>query len=298
MFGLGEFLSILCAMLWAFAVICYRKAGDHMPASTMNLFKISLTMLLMIPTVLITEGASIPDLPVQQWGLLLFSGFVGIMLADLFYLRALQLIGAGLTGLTGSLYSPFVVVLSFFYLGERLNAWQVMGMALVMIGVLVISYRRKSLTVEHPPIKGFVFASLGVFFTALGIVIIKPVSNEIPFFWIITIRSIGGLIAMILFNILMKKSLNVFKVFKAKGRYWLIVGALLGQYLSTMVWVAGYKYTSASVASILNETASIFILFLGWLILKEEINRRKIIGATISVLGVMCVLYFSNGGFH
>ncbi|WP_154223531.1 DMT family transporter [Marinicella rhabdoformis] len=298
MVGLGEFLSILCAMLWAFAVICYRKAGDHMPASTMNLFKISLTMLLMIPTVILTDGATPPEMPLQHWALMLFSGLVGIMLADLFYLRALQMIGAGLTGLTGSLYSPFVVVLSFFYLGERLNAWQVMGMALVMIGVLVISYRRKSLTIEHPPIKGFVFAALGVFFTALGIVIIKPISNEIPFFWIITIRSIGGLIAMVLFNILMKKSLNVFKVFKAKGRYWLIVGALLGQYLSTMVWVAGYKYTSASVASILNETASIFILFLGWLILKEEVNQRKILGAVISILGVLCVLYFSNGGFH
>lgn len=298
MIGLGEFLSILCAMLWAFAVICYRKAGDYMPASTMNLFKISLTMLLMIPTVILTDGATPPDMPLQHWALLLFSGLVGIMLADLFYLRALQLIGAGLTGLTGSLYSPFVVVLSFFYLGERLNAWQLMGMALVMIGVLVISYRRKSLTIEHPPIKGFIFAALGVFFTALGIVIIKPISNDIPFFWIITIRSIGGLIAMVLFNILMKKSLNVFKVFKTKGRYWLIVGALLGQYLSTMVWVAGYKYTSASVASILNETASIFILFLGWLILKEEVNRRKIIGATISILGVLCVLYFSNDGFH
>ncbi len=298
MVGLGEILSLLCALLWAFAVICYRQAGDHMPASTMNLFKISLTMLLMIPTVMLTEGATPPDMPLSQWGLLLFSGLVGIMLADLFYLRALQLIGAGLTGLTGSLYSPFVVLLSFFYLGERLNAWQLMGMGLVMVGVLVISYRRKSMTIEHPPIKGFVFAALGVFFTALGIVIIKPISNDIPFFWIITIRTIGGLTAMVLFNVLMKKSLNVLKVFSSKGKYWLIAGAFLGQYLSTMVWVAGYKYTSASVASILNETASVFILFLGWLILKEQINKRKIIGATISIFGVLCVLYFSNGGFH
>lgn len=292
--GLGEFLSLLCALLWAFAVICYRQAGDHMPASTMNLFKITLTLVIMIPTVAITDGIIPPDLTWQQWALLLFSGFVGIMLADLFYLRALQLIGAGLTGLTGSLYSPFVVLLSFFYLGERLNSWQVMGMALVMVGVLVISYRKKSLTIEHPPILGFVLAALGVFFTALGIVIIKPVSNDIPFFWIITIRTIGGFVTMFLFNALMNKSLNVMRVFQSKGKYWLLLGAFLGQYLSTMVWVAGYKFTSASVASILNETASVFILILGWLILKEPLNRHKIIGALISVLGVMCVLYFGH----
>ncbi len=294
MIGLGEFLSLLCALLWAFAVICYRQAGNHMAASTMNLFKISLTMVLMVPTIAITEGVIPPDLTWQQWLLLLFSGFVGIMLADLFYLRALQLIGASLTGLTGSLYSPFVVLLSFFYLGERLNNWQMIGMALVMVGVLVISYRRKSLAIEHPHPLGFLFAALGVFFTALGIVIIKPISNDIPFFWIITIRSLGGLVTMVLFNLLMGKSLNIIKVFQSRGRYWLFLGAFLGQYLSTMVWVAGYKFTSASVASILNESASLFILLLGWLVLKEKVTQRKIIGALISSIGVMCVLFMSN----
>ncbi len=292
--GLGEFLSLLCALLWAFAVICYRKAGDTINVSAMNLFKISLTLVLMVPTLYFTDGLTPPSLGMTDWLLLLVSGFFGIMLADLFYLRALQLIGAGLTGLTGSLYSPFVVLLSFFYLGERLNNWQVMGMALVIIGVIVISYRKKSLTVVHPPIKGFVFAALGVFFTALGIVIIKPVTSEIPFFWIITIRTIGGIATMVLFNVIFRKSLNPLAVLSSSGKYWLLVGALLGQYLSTMVWVAGYKYTSASVASILNETASIFILLLGWLILKEQITRRKIIGAFISISGVLLVLQMSH----
>ncbi|WP_223787687.1 DMT family transporter [Marinicella meishanensis] len=292
--GLGEFLSLLCALLWAFAVICYRKAGDSINVSAMNLFKITLTLVLMVPTLYFTDGLVPPSLTLHQWLLLLVSGFFGIMLADLFYLRALQLIGAGLTGLTGSLYSPFVVFLSLFFLGERLNAWQLMGMALVIIGVLVISYRKKALAHEHPPIKGFVFAALGVFFTALGIVIIKPVTTEIPFFWIITIRTVGGIMTMLLFNALLQKSLNPWAVMRSTGRYWLLAGALLGQYLSTMVWVAGYKYTSASVASILNETASVFILILGWLILKEELNRRKVVGALISISGVLLVLQYSH----
>jgi len=292
--GLGEVLSLLCALLWAFAVICYRKAGDHIDVNAMNLFKISLTFVLMIPTLYFTDGFIPPALTASEWGLLLISGFFGIMLADLFYLRALQLIGAGLTGLTGSLYSPFVVFISFFYLGERLNSWQVMGMALVIIGVLVISYRRKSLTVEHPPIKGFVFAALGVFFTALGIVIIKPVTTDLPFFWIIFIRTIGGVMTMYLFNLMLGKNLNPLAAMRSSGKYWLLMGAFLGQYLSTMIWVAGYKYTSASVASILNETASIFILILGWLILKEDMTKRKAVGALVSISGVLLVLQMSH----
>ncbi|HFC29965.1 MAG TPA: EamA family transporter, partial [Oceanospirillales bacterium] len=210
--GIGEFLSLLCAFLWAIAVIFYKRAGDHFNAYEMNLFKSAFVLLLMLPTVFVFEGTSIPTTTSAQFWLIFFSGFVGIMLADLFYLRALQLIGASLTGITGSLYSPFVVSLSLLYLGEVLQFWQYIGMILVLIGVLVVSFRKKNLANIHPPIKGFVYAVLAVFFTAAGIVIIKPVSNELPFFWIILIRSFGGFVTMMLYGILLRKSLSILHV--------------------------------------------------------------------------------------
>ncbi|GAA4812663.1 hypothetical protein GCM10011365_20590 [Marinicella pacifica] len=294
MFGLGEILSLLCALLWAIAVICYRKAGEHSSVSAMNLFKIVLTFVLMIPTLYFTDGFVPPELSGEDWMILLISGFFGIMLADMFYLRALQLIGAGLTGITGSLYSPFVVFISFFYLSERLNGWQIMGMILVMLGVAIISLRKKSLAIAHPPVIGFVFAAMAVFCTALGIVIVKPITTELPFFWIIFIRTVGGLVSMLVFNALLNRSLNPLNAWHGHGRWWLLFGAFLGQYLSTMVWVAGYKYTDASVASILNETAAVFIFILGWLFLKEDMNTRKLTGALVSVAGVLLVLQMAG----
>ena len=288
--GLGESLSLLCAILWAFAVIFYKRAGDHFNAYEMNLFKSTFVLILMIPTVLISDGINVPNISGYQFWLISTSGFIGIMLADLFYLRALQLIGASLTGITGSLYSPFVVGLSILFLGEYLKYWQVVGMILVLSGVVLVGYRKKSLNMLHPPIRGFLYAALAVFFTALGIVIIKPVSNDLPFFWIILIRSFGGFITMVVYGIVFKKSLSVLHIIKAKGGHWLILGAFIGQYISMMVWVAGYKYTSASIASILNETASIFILLLSWLLLKEKLTKRKIVGIMITASGVYMVL--------
>lgn len=288
--GLGESLSLLCAFLWAFAVIFYKRAGDHFNAYEMNLFKSALVLILMIPTVLIFNGTAIPSFSQYQFWIIMLSGFVGIMLADFFYLRALQLIGASLTGITGSLYSPFVVALSLMFLGESLQFWQYIGMLLVLGGVVLVGYRKKSLLIEHPPVKGFIYASLAVFFTALGIVIIKPISNDFPFFWLILIRSFGGFVSMLIYGLILRKSLSIWHVVKAKGGKWLILGAFIGQYLSMMVWVAGYKYTSASIASILNETASIFILLLSWLMLGEQITKRKITGVTVTVIGVILVL--------
>lgn len=292
--GLGEFYSLLCAFLWAFAVIFYKRAGDHFNAYEMNLFKSAFVLVLMIPTVLISDGLTVPEFTGIQFSLLIISGFAGIMLADLFYLRALQLIGASLTGITGSLYSPFVVSLSLLYLGELLHFWQYIGMIVVLMGVLLVGYRKKSLQIQHPPILGFIYAVLAVFFTALGIVIIKPISTELAFFWVILIRSLGGFLTMVLYGIILKKSLSIIHVIKAKGGAWLILGTFLGQYVSMMVWVAGYKYTSASIASILNETASIFILIMSWLFLGEQLTKRKVIGVMITISGVAMVLLIKN----
>ncbi len=303
--GLGEILSLLCAFLWAIAVIYYKKAGDHFNAYEMNLFKSVFVFALMVPTVIIADqlfattqnfnylhvsGFLIPEIQVSDLLIILSSGFVGIMLADMFYLRALQIIGASLTGITGSLYSPFVVGFSLLFLGEVLTIWQYLGMIMVLSGVILVGYRKKSLDIKHPPIKGFVYAVLAVLFTALGIVMIKPISNEVPFFWLILIRSFGGMLAMMVYGLILKKSLAVFHVVKKKGGKWLIVGAFIGQYVSMMVWVAGYKYTSASIASILNETASIFILLMSWLMLGEKINTKKIMGVCITMSGVALVL--------
>ena len=303
--GIGEILSLLCAFLWAIAVIYYKKSGDHFNAYEMNLFKSVLVFALMVPTVILADqlfepahdfnythvyGFFIPEIETSHLFIILSSGFVGIMLADMFYLRALQLIGASLTGITGSLYSPFVVGFSLLFLGEALNVWQYIGMVMVLSGVILVGYRKKALDIKHPPIKGFIYAVLAVLFTALGIVMIKPLSNEVPFFWLILIRSFGGMVAMLVYGLVLKKSLAIFHVVKKKGGKWLIVGAFIGQYVSMMVWVAGYKYTSASIASILNETASIFILLLSWLMLGEKIDRRKLVGIGITMTGVVFVL--------
>jgi drug/metabolite transporter (DMT)-like permease len=295
-FGLGEFFSVLCAFLWAVAVIAYRKAGEGFDSYEINLFKIGLSFLLFAFTLLAWQwhrgDFSLPELSWQALALIVLSGVLGTALADMFYVRALQLIGAGLTGLTGSLYSPMVVLLSMLWLGEFLLPLQWLGMALVMSGVLIISWRRslKNSLVQHPPIRGFVYAALGVFFTAVGIVIIKPVTTEVPFLWLMVLRMAGGLVAIVLYGLYKGRSLSVRHVWHSPMRWWLLWGAFLGQYLSMMVWVAGYKYTSASVASILNETASVFILLLSWALLGETITRRKVLGMLISLAGVALVL--------
>ena len=69
----------------------------------------------------------------------LVSGVLGIAVADTLYFRALNTLGAARMGVMGNLYSPFVIVLSFLFLSERLTALQGVGFVLVSAGVLLVS---------------------------------------------------------------------------------------------------------------------------------------------------------------
>ena len=57
-----------------------------------------------------------------------------------------------------------------------------------------------------------------------------------------------------------------------------------------LFWLGGYKYTSASVAAILNETTSIFIVVLAAIFLHEALTRRKLLGVALTISGVACML--------
>ena len=62
-----------------------------------------------------------------------------------------------------------------------------------------------------------------------------------------------------------------------------------------LFWLAGFKYTEASTASVLNETSTIFIVLMAWVFLKERLSWRKIIGVMMTFVGVVIFLdLFSN----
>jgi drug/metabolite transporter (DMT)-like permease len=57
-----------------------------------------------------------------------------------------------------------------------------------------------------------------------------------------------------------------------------------------VLWLAGYKYAPASIAAILNETSSIFIVLLAWWWLREPLGRQGALGVALTISGVVLML--------
>jgi drug/metabolite transporter (DMT)-like permease len=60
----------------------------------------------------------------------------------------------------------------------------------------------------------------------------------------------------------------------------------LGSHLALTLWIAGMKYTLASVAGILGQSSTPWILVFSVLFLHERFSRRKALAAVMAPAGV------------
>jgi len=290
--GWGEFFALASAVSWAMAVVMFRQQGRLLPAFELNLFKNTLGFLLLIPTLLIVEGFSLPDYSLPDLGVALISGCLGIAVADTWYLRAINLMGASRSGIVASLLSPFVIALSVIFLGESLKGWQIPGLVLVLAGILLVTWKHKRSSVDHDSIrKGIRYGIGAVFLMAVGVVMVKEVLETRSFLWTVEIRMFGGLFGMV-FVMLLRKRTAAVRVSFSMPLPWvqITIAGFLGAYVSTLMYLAGYKLISASVASILNESANAWIVLLAWLVLGESLGPRKVAGLVLTMAGVAIML--------
>jgi len=289
--GRGELFSLSAAATWAVGVIIYRRLGARIGPLQLNLLKNLLVLGMILPIAAFIDATGWATIDAHEGAIVILSGALGIGLADTLYFRALNELGAARTGIIGNLYSPFVIGLSFMFLGERLGAQQLAGFALVATGVFVIGTGNTTADDDRAHLRAIWTGVASIALMAMSVVMVKRILEIHSVWWISTLRVAAGAGALILMLAAMGQLRGVFRAGTSGGDFGLLaLGAFVGQLLSMVLWLAGYKYTTASVAAILNETASAFIVLFAWFFLREEISRRKLIGLLLTMVGVAVML--------
>jgi drug/metabolite transporter (DMT)-like permease len=284
---LGEILALSSGLAWAVAVILFRISGRRVHPVGLNLGKNVLGLALLAPTLLLLGQPLAPSVAAAKTGLLLLSGVLGIAVSDTLFFHALNRLGASLTAIVDCFYSPFVIALSFVLLGERLTLVQLAGAALVVSAVLTVSKEGKLERIEGKDLAlGIVYGILAMFFVALGIVMVKPVLGEVSVLWATFVRVIGGTAALVLLVPVLKNRRTVLAPLVDR-RNWrtLAAAAFFGSYLSLILWTGGMKYAKASVAAILNQLNTIFVVVIAAVVLKERLTGWKIAAVVLAFVG-------------
>lgn len=290
----GEYLSFLAAIFWAIAIIFFKKSGEKVHPIALNIFKNSFSFILFIFTILIMKEELLINLPLRDYIMLMISGVMGIAIGDTLFFKSLNYLGAGLSSIVICLYSPFVIAFSILLLHERLTFLQIIAALLIISAIFTAtSLKNGNQSVQRHIVKGIILGALSNASNALGIVMIKPLLNNIPILFATEVRLLGGLIALSIILLFMGNRKEIISSLKIReGIIYTISGSFVGAYLAMMTWISGMKYTQASIASLLNQTSNVFIFIFAAIFLKEKINTKRVTGLVMAVIGVIILTLF------
>ena len=293
---LGEILSLGSAITWGVSVSLFKIIGNSVSPYILNPLKNTIgTILFVLTTLLISDISAVNALSTNEALILALSGIIGITIADVLFLISLNILGTSRSAIINTIYSPMVIMLAYFILDESLTFADIVGGLMILLSILYLSFNQEKSNISNLN-KGLIIGILAYSLMALGIIMVKPTlnrfSNSIEMqLWIIIFRLIPGtLLSYITMNFMMKKKEIILQLSNKKIWPIILLGSFLGTYVGFAMWVIGMAKTSASIASILNQTSTIFIAFFGWLILKETFSRKMMICFFISIIGAFIII--------
>ncbi len=288
----GQLCALLAALVWAFALMLFKKGGESVAPLPLNLFKNTIGLLLFaltlpfVPQWMPAGGASAADLLN-----LAISGVLGIAVADTLLFAGLNRIGVGLIAIADCSYTPLVILFAWILLDERLTGQQGIGVAMILIAILIaFGSPRAAGHTRRDLIIGFSLTAAALTMMALAIVMVKPALERWPLIPASALRLLTGTAALAAIAAMLPQRRQLWQVFRP-GRVWrsTIPASVLGTYLSLLLWIAGFKYAQASIAAALNQTSTIFALILATLVLREPLSASKVLAVGLAVGGVLMV---------
>lgn len=286
---IGITCSAAAAFFWAVAIILFKKSGDHFSPMALNLFKCTVTLILLIPTLLLCGIDLFPEKPAYDWIMFCVSGLLGIALADTLLFMALSRLSAGMIAIVDCLYLPIVIFISFVFLDEILGIKGLFGATLVVIAIFVGSASKKGISVTG--IDFYIGIILGIFAITLiagSIVMLKRLLENTNVLWASFARVLAGTLGLYIVVLLSpgRKKLLA-ELYPSKTWFSALPASVAGNYIAMIAWLAGMKYTMVSVAAVLNQLSTVFIFILAAIFLKEPVTLPRVSATILAVSGAI-----------
>jgi drug/metabolite transporter (DMT)-like permease len=289
--------ALLTAFAWSIASLFFKKAGEYIAPVPLNIINCAVGMVLMLLMAAITGTTWDSSATSSEVWTLVISGAVGICVADVLYLVCLNDLGAGRAAIVETTYSPLAVLGAYLYLNERLGVRDIIGALLVLSSIVVVGFEASS-SEGHEPLprarlaRGLVTGFLATAGWATAILAVKPVVATHDVRWAALVRLSGGLGASIIVCFLRPAWLfATLRAFKPQiGWKYALPAGVFGMFISMQLWVAGFKFAKASIAAVLNQTSTLFIVILAAVFLREKLTPMKIAAVVLGFIGSVLVV--------
>ncbi len=308
---IGETIALGVAVAWTATAIYFEDATKRMGTLQVNVFRLALSIVLLAITVWVASGPFITKIPLAAWGWLGLSGVIGYFIGDYCLFRAYKEIGSRFTQLFMTLSSPFAAIAAYYILGESLSIRVWIGMFVTIGGIMlsIVSRPKKRSQKEAGtqsmlkiPIFGLILAiiaslgqGVGLVFSKVGMNALADIENPLSQ-WLLPFGAtfVRGVVGFAIFFtiLLITSGKQGFKQMVADrfGVRQAIIGTILGPYIGVAGSLMALQFAPAGIVSTLLALTPIMILLPARYYYHQRISWVEIIGAIISVMGVVIML--------
>ena len=287
---LGVAIGLLTAFFWGISTNVYKSQSDDATPLAISSIKMWFAFVFMMVIIILPFRTTPFFVPINSLVFLIASVTIGLVIGDLVYLTAQERIGVSYAFPITSVYPITTYIIAIFLVGESIIPLRFVGVIIAILGVSLISSeqaaeedatKKRDLIGIGLAIFAALCWSLGSVFLQIGVTGIDPIDANF-------VRMAFG--SAIFIPILLGARKQGMPMPPSKSTRIIIIGGFLGMSLGTLFYTYSIALIGASVAALLGSTAPLFALPISFFFLKEKYTGKSLLGALLTVLGVVLVV--------
>jgi drug/metabolite transporter (DMT)-like permease len=297
--SVGETAAIVTSCIWTISSIFFTSAGKRIGSLSVNAYRTVMAVVFLALTHMILLGSLLPIASSAQWFWMGLSGVIGLSVGDSGLFAAYIMIGPRRSLLLMALSPIFATLGAYLMLGETIPAFDLLGMAVTLTGVVIVILEREEQSGElavpkklksYGVLSGLVAAAGqggGLVLAKKGIELypmtLDPLSATL-------MRMILGASALWVVLLIVGRGSELRRAFQnRKGISETAAAAILGPFLGVTLSMVAVTYTQTGVAQTLLSLMPVMIIPMVWLLYKQKTSWRGILGALTAVIGVAII---------
>jgi len=288
---LGELAALATSLSFSLGSTAFTAAGRRIGSLVVNRTRLVLAVTFLSITHWVLLGSPLPtNATSDQWFWFGLSGFVGLVLGDIFLFQAFVLIGPRLSMLMMSLAPVLATLQAWAFLGEILSGWQIFGILLTVGGIgWVVMERGAKNRRERDYGRGILLGLGAAIGQATGLVLAKQgFAGEISFISANLIRMLSGMVILWTITFFQNQIKTTIQTLRENPKGLLLagIGAFCGPFLGVTLSLFAIQRVEVGVASTLTSLPPIFLLPISYFVFKERFGWGAIAGTILSMAGV------------
>jgi len=226
------------------------------------------------------------EIPRKSVKYYIFIGLWEIIATTAFFYAIMTIENPSVTSFLGNLSPIFVTILGVLVLKERFNYIEIIGVFLTLMGAFVISYKGNT-SLDQLFIDGSQYVLISTSFFAINTIFVKKNMKKFTPALLSLNRGVFIFLFAFIIMILTKQSFYI----PQNAVVSLLIGSLLGPFLTVIAGYNALKYIEASKRSILSSSKSLFVLLGAYLYFGKFPMEYQIIGGIFTVFGVILISF-------